>query len=229
MTKEKPYNVRVSVRNNLLLQAIHDAGFESQAAFARHAGVSVVRMNALIALREAPIAKSGEFTALARNIMEVLGACPSDLWTEEQLTMSLRRNTASAAVDLAEMQCLLQTGKLPVEIEFTEEIVESKQFSERVRELIFDGTLTAREAKVLKMRFGIECAGEFTLDEVAKSMYLTRERIRQIEAKALRKIRQREACSPMLVRLVSPDGLTDGERRARRHEAAIEAAKWPVL
>jgi RNA polymerase primary sigma factor len=53
---------------------------------------------------------------------------------------------------------------------------------------ILDG-LTPREAKVLRMRFGIEMAMDHTLEEVGKQFDVTRERIRQIEAKALRKLK----------------------------------------
>ena len=53
---------------------------------------------------------------------------------------------------------------------------------------ILDG-LTPREAKVLRMRFGIEMTNDHTLEEVGKQFDVTRERIRQIEAKALRKLK----------------------------------------
>ena len=51
------------------------------------------------------------------------------------------------------------------------------------------GTLTDREQKVLKLRFGLEDGRARTLEEVGKKFDVTRERIRQIEAKALRKLR----------------------------------------
>ena len=50
-------------------------------------------------------------------------------------------------------------------------------------------SLTVREAKVLRMRFGIGMNNDHTLEEVGKQFDVTRERIRQIEAKALRKLR----------------------------------------
>jgi len=50
-------------------------------------------------------------------------------------------------------------------------------------------TLTWREEKIIKMRFGLEDGSEHTLEEVGQSFAVTRERIRQIEAKALRKLR----------------------------------------
>ncbi|MCC5858598.1 MAG: RNA polymerase sigma factor RpoD [Ectothiorhodospiraceae bacterium] len=58
---------------------------------------------------------------------------------------------------------------------------------EAVREVL--GGLTPREAKVLRMRFGIDMNTDHTLEEVGKQFDVTRERIRQIEAKALRKLR----------------------------------------
>jgi RNA polymerase primary sigma factor len=51
-------------------------------------------------------------------------------------------------------------------------------------------SLTPREAKVLRMRYGIEMANDHTLEEVGMQFYVTRERIRQIEAKAMSKLRQ---------------------------------------
>ncbi|HLB94530.1 MAG TPA: RNA polymerase sigma factor RpoD [Candidatus Babeliales bacterium] len=67
------------------------------------------------------------------------------------------------------------------------DIVANNDLKERVREVL--KTLTPREEKVLKMRFGIDVASEHTLEEVGKDFSVTRERIRQIEVKALRKLR----------------------------------------
>jgi RNA polymerase primary sigma factor len=50
-------------------------------------------------------------------------------------------------------------------------------------------SLTPREEKIIKMRFGLDDRGEHTLEEVGQTFAVTRERIRQIEAKALRKLR----------------------------------------
>jgi RNA polymerase primary sigma factor len=62
-----------------------------------------------------------------------------------------------------------------------------ESLSEATREIL--STLTPREAKVLRMRFGIDMNTDHTLEEVGKQFDVTRERIRQIEAKALRKLR----------------------------------------
>jgi len=67
------------------------------------------------------------------------------------------------------------------------EAVASSDLKKRVREML--KTLSPREEKVIKMRFGIDVASEHTLEEVGKDFSVTRERIRQIEVKALRKLR----------------------------------------
>jgi len=73
---------------------------------------------------------------------------------------------------------------------YAESPVDSATFEglgEATREIL--GSLTPREAKVLRMRFGIDMNTDHTLEEVGKQFDVTRERIRQIEAKALRKLR----------------------------------------
>ena len=67
------------------------------------------------------------------------------------------------------------------------ELATGEGLREATREVL--AGLTAREAKVLRMRFGIDMNTDHTLEEVGKQFDVTRERIRQIEAKALRKLR----------------------------------------
>jgi len=68
-----------------------------------------------------------------------------------------------------------------------DDAVGDKELSHETRELL--KLLTPREEQVLRMRFGIDAPGDQTLEDVGKSFELTRERIRQIETKALRKLR----------------------------------------
>ncbi|MCK4649087.1 sigma-70 family RNA polymerase sigma factor, partial [bacterium] len=60
-------------------------------------------------------------------------------------------------------------------------------FQEQIREVL--STLSEREAKVLRLRFGLDDGTPRTLEEVGTVFHVTRERVRQIEAKALRKLR----------------------------------------
>lgn len=72
----------------------------------------------------------------------------------------------------------------------------SSGLSEATQEIL--ASLTAREAKVLRMRFGIDMNTDHTLEEVGKQFDVTRERIRQIEAKALRKLRHPSRAEKLL-------------------------------
>jgi DNA-directed RNA polymerase sigma subunit (sigma70/sigma32) len=79
------------------------------------------------------------------------------------------------------------------------------------------GGLTAREAKVLRMRFGIDMNTDHTLEEVGKQFDVTRERIRQIEAKALA-----QAAPPHSLRL--PAQLPRRVRSVRRLATTADPA-----
>ncbi|MCA1773329.1 MAG: RNA polymerase sigma factor RpoD [Halomonas sp.] len=81
------------------------------------------------------------------------------------------------------------TMLLPIDLATGEGLVEA------TRNVL--GGLTAREAKVLRMRFGIDMNTDHTLEEVGKQFDVTRERIRQIEAKALRKLRHPSRSEPL--------------------------------
>lgn len=76
------------------------------------------------------------------------------------------------------------------------EAVANNDLKQRLRTVL--KTLTLREEKVLKMRFGIDVATEHTLEEVGKDFSVTRERIRQIEVKALKKLRHPSRSRPLL-------------------------------
>ena len=67
------------------------------------------------------------------------------------------------------------------------EAIVNLNLAEQTRRVL--ATLTPREEKVLRMRFGIGEKTDYTLEEVGQKFAVTRERIRQIEAKALRKLR----------------------------------------
>jgi RNA polymerase primary sigma factor len=73
--------------------------------------------------------------------------------------------------------------------------VTSRNLAEQTRKVL--ATLTPREEKVLRMRFGIGEKADHTLEEVGQDFFVTRERIRQIEAKALRKLRHPSRCKKL--------------------------------
>jgi len=89
-------------------------------------------------------------------------------------------------------------------IEFTtsEELCEEEEFKKTMSDAL--DSLTPREAKLLRLRFGIDTDNELTLEQIANIFNVTRERIRQIEAKALRKMRH-PSRSIMYSGFINPD------------------------
>jgi RNA polymerase sigma factor (sigma-70 family) len=183
----KEYRVKVTVRNNLLLSAIEDAGYKSQAEFARSAGLTDTQVTALVGLRVCPINNVGEFSKLAQAVMEALGACPTDLWTNDQLSMRLKNNTAEGEMSGIEVLSALAMNPVDlIEIKDPDvEVFEKERVSIVAKTL---KTLTFSEQMILGKRFGIN-GEEQSLREIGREMGLTPERIRQIEARAMRKMR----------------------------------------
>ena len=101
------YRVKVSVSNNLLIQAIENAGYKNQSDFARAIDCNASYINMLCGLRISPMTREGEFTKGANQVMEALGACPTDLWTEEQLTMNLKKSSSWSVMGREELNELM--------------------------------------------------------------------------------------------------------------------------
>jgi RNA polymerase sigma factor (sigma-70 family) len=163
------YSLRVTVRNGRLLDAISAAGYDSQSDFARQNGLRPSDVNALVAMREAPVTSTGDLSESAKRVCEALCALPEDLWTEEQLYVKLPRNSVEFGVETDELR----------------QLIESRDKKKLVSVMMDRARLSGRERQVLMLRF----FAEKTLEECGDQFDVQRERVRQIEAKALRKIR----------------------------------------
>ena len=134
---------------------------------------------------------------VSRQLLQEMGREPTPEELGERLDM-----------DEAKVRKVLKIAKEPISMEtpigddedsHLGDFIEDSTISSPVENATAEGlreatrevldNLTEREAKVLKMRFGIDMASDHTLEEVGKQFDVTRERIRQIEAKALRKLR----------------------------------------
>jgi RNA polymerase sigma factor (sigma-70 family) len=140
--------------------------------------------------------KSGEITPSAKRLCDFLGLLPEDLWTPEQLLFVLPTNKSHFSMSHKEMLLTLarHTGEL-LEAPAPDAGLEEEDRHRIVGEAL--DSLTPKEAKVLRMRFGIDTNSEHTLDEVGETLDVCRERIRQIEAKAIRKLKKPERSDPL--------------------------------
>ena len=124
---------------------------------------------------------------------------------------------SALGVDKARLQWMLEVARTPISLEspvgddddtefgmFVEDTISASpsqttyesMLRERVEQVL--GTLSPREARILRLRFGLENGHPYTLEEVGRKFGLTRERIRQIEGKALRRLRH--PCRSRLLR-----------------------------
>jgi RNA polymerase sigma factor (sigma-70 family) len=188
------YRVKVTVRNNLLLTAIEESGYKSVSEFSREIGYHSTRVGDLVALREAPIKKDGSFSHMAKKIMEVLGAAPSDLWTPEQLNMRLQKNSFEDKYTTDTVQAILGSNVVRLEgavykdAEKPEQQLDKKELKSMLEKGL--AKLTSKQKKVLILIFGLDDGKEHSLEETAEIMSVTTQRVRQIKAVALNKMRR---------------------------------------
>jgi len=138
-----------------------------------------------------------KLTRASRYLVQKLGREPEPEEIAEEMDMSLEK--VNMVLKIAKEPISLETPIGEDEdshlgdfiedknrISLTDEVMQ-RNLADKTRKVL--ATLTAREEKVLKMRFGIDERSNHTLEEVGQDFEVTRERIRQIEAKALRKLR----------------------------------------
>lgn len=138
-----------------------------------------------------------KFVRVQRQLLQELGREPYPEEIAEQMGMPVERVREIQKISLEPVSLetpigeeedshlgdFIQDDNVPVPAEAAAFTLLREQLDEVL------GTLTEREQKVLKLRFGLEDGRARTLEEVGKEFKVTRERIRQIEAKALRKLR----------------------------------------
>ena len=191
MSDDGEYRIDLKVRNNLILNAIEKAGYANVAQFCKAANLTPTHIGNLINFKASPMGKSGEIIPTAQRLCEFLGVLPEDLWTPEQLLFVLPTNKSHFDMSHKAMVEMLarHTGEL-LEAPAPDAGLEEEDRHRVVAEML--DSLTPREAKVLRLRFGIDTQSELTLEEVSAKFDVCRERIRQIETKAVRKLRTPE-------------------------------------
>jgi RNA polymerase sigma factor (sigma-70 family) len=199
----KAYRIKVAVKNNLLLSAIEAAGFKSIAEFERSAELRNGAVQGLVAMRDCPIGQTGEFGRVAKVVMEVLGAAPTDLWTPEQLMLKLRTNIGwrSVDMDIGQFQALARQGEQIAALPSPEDALLKIETARVVNDLLANRT-KPNEEKVLRRMMSDE---EMTLEAMGKKLGVSKERVRQIEKRGLRRLLQ-----PENVEILKKAGLTPG-------------------
>ena len=174
------YRVKITIRNERLLAAMEGMGYKSVAEFSRNQGLNSVKVREIFSGKIPPLDREGNPKELTKEILEILNLTIEKAFTEKQLK-GFKKHTFEVKIEEEKLLQIISPAKNQ-EIKVIEQEVKSK-----LSEIL--STLTPREEKILRLRFGIGMNTDHTLEEVGRKFFVTRDRIRQIEARALRKLK----------------------------------------
>lgn len=178
----KDYRVTIKVRNARIINAFAEKDEQVGAIVAAKIGISYGKLLDLSNLKLSPIKKDGSLIPEVVKLCDYLNKVPTDLFSPDQI-FPLEKNTAEVDMTAEEVEILMFPASGGVN---PETLLASNQSKTTLNELL--ESLTPRENKILKLRYGLDC-DEHTLESIGKMFNVSKDRIRQIEAKALRKLR----------------------------------------
>ena len=195
----KDYRITVKVRNNRILKAVEETGSTFGGKWCEANGVDYHKAVQLVAMTASPINEEGHLIKAAVQLCDALNKTPDDLWSKEQI-YPLEKNFSDMEMDHEQILALLPNDQRSIEHDTS--AVENAQASKLIGETL--KSLTKREEECIRLRF----YEDMTLEGCAQNMGITRERVRQIELRAIRKLRHPQRVG-MLVDLLDVE---PGER-----------------
>ena len=179
--------VDIKVRNNRLITLIEEQ-YGNVAQFCKTHKMSPQKVGDYCNFKETPLRQGKNSGGIgwkesAEKIADALGVLPDEIWPEHMQELKLKVNTGHTAVSSNMMSTLLGAERKADPV-----LAYEKEETEGVIAHVLRG-LTDREQKVLALRYGLGGGDPMTFDETGEAIDLSRERVRQIEAKALRKMR----------------------------------------
>jgi len=176
------YLVKVTIRNNLILRQMKRLGIKSQMELARLAGLTPTTVGLLIGMKKRPLhALTGEWLDSAFALSAALHMEPEELWTEKQRDMALASNSREVSMSEDAVMQLASGDRLEYNV------IASKLVADALK------ALSPREQDIIQARF---FDGE-TFEEIGDRQGVGKERIRQLEAKALRKLKHPSRSGPL--------------------------------
>lgn len=209
--------VQSRFKNRILFDAM--AG-RSVVKVAEESGVHCHTIYGLLSLSLSPVIKDGTYRPAAQKLADFFRMLPEDLFPASLYELNLPRvleREYSSEVILKRLTCR-EAMALPAPDGF--KTIEEEERDAAIRKVL--KTLTPREEKVLTMRFGLGEGGSSvyslanaSLEDIAQALNVSRERIRQVEAKALRKLRHPSRTNKLRI---FREGWTLEKERVRRQE-----------
>lgn len=176
--------IELRTRNNMLWHLIHDTS-DSVAAFCRQHGLHQSEVGGFLNLTRSPYRADGNPRPIAQRLADSAKMLVEDLFPKDLYCGRFPRIMA-AEVPSRAFCGLAAAGRIALP-PAQEDVLINDEIHDGIEQVLH--TLNPREAKCLRLRFGLGNNDEHTLDEVGNELGVTRERARMIEAKALRKLR----------------------------------------
>jgi RNA polymerase sigma factor (sigma-70 family) len=186
--------VQAQIKNGLLYRAVQKCG--SQAALAEYLGVWPSEVGRWLKMQSVPRFRdpnprwAKKYAELDLKLVTLIGVGLNLIFPEELETnreVIAKAVFMEAVVDMP-IEQLITAGAVPKQlVSAPDDRINAMEFRKTLRNVL--ETLTPREEKIIKMRYGLDGYEEMTLEEVSQQVGVTRERIRQIEARALRLLR----------------------------------------
>jgi DNA-directed RNA polymerase sigma subunit (sigma70/sigma32) len=185
----KDFRVSITVKNNLLLSAIEDAGYDSVASFVRAFGMNYSTVNKYLGLKASPIGRDGAINTSADLLCDALGKNLHEIFPERFMARCLERNTLTMEMDEGELARAI-TGPNTA----AQKVIESETRGAIDRAL---ATLPDRTRRALVRHYGLDGEPSGTLEENGKKFGVTGARFRVIVQTGERLLRHPSRSNPL--------------------------------
>ena len=214
----KDYRVEVKVKNNYLFSMMKSYGIENVSQLGKATGLSLNVLYAYLNLTKTPHTKKGHLLPSVETLCSFFSCAVDDLFPPQHIENPLEKNSGVIEANMNELVSsnLLGGGTDPLELL-------EKQDTPKLLSSMLE-KLNPRERMVIKARFGLDGEEEKTLQEIAEVLDVCRSRARQIEAKALRKLRGHHFAD---LAYAYDEGLGETKEKIERNEREI--AKREVM
>ena len=195
-SKRRDLRLEMRVKNNVLWRAIHDL-YPTVSAFCRTHDLYQTEVGKLISFKASPFTKAGEYRVVTMRLSEILGITQTELFPPK-LYANMLEIGSFKAVEVSSFAALPRATQkeirmLPAPAEQIPDVICMRaDHQEKSKEAINEALekLSYLEREVIKLRYGLNDGNTCTLNEVGHTLRTTREHVRQIEAKAIRKLQQ---------------------------------------